>query len=126
MVVDDDRGFGEFVRKVAQSCGFDVFVAEDAAAFQTRYLEAPPDLILLDLQMPGTDGVELLRTLAQLRCAAPVLVMSGLDAKVVDIARRLGVARGLKMDRVLSKPIRAADLRAVLDEFKLSYDAHVG
>lgn len=115
MVVDDDPGFGEFVRKVAHGSGFEVEVVHDAAAFEARYATSVPDLIMLDLQMPGTDGIELLRSLAERGCGAPILVMSGMDAKVVDTARRLGEARGLHMPRVLTKPIRAADLRDVLN-----------
>ena len=126
MVVDDDPGFGEFVRKVAQGCGFDVRVTQDAASFQAEYARSQPDLILLDLQMPGTDGVELLRTLADQGCSAPILVMSGFDAKVIDTARRLGAARGLQMGRVLTKPIRAADLREILNQFKQEFDSHAG
>jgi CheY-like chemotaxis protein len=118
MVVDDDPGFGEFVRKVAEGCGYEVEVIRDAIAFQAVYPRRQPDLILLDLQMPGTDGVELLRSLADLGCTAPILVMSGFDAKVIDTARRLGSARGLQMGHVLTKPIRAADLRDVLIDSK--------
>jgi DNA-binding response OmpR family regulator len=118
LIVDDDPGFGEFVRKVADACGYDVLVARDTAAFEAGYASAPPDLIMLDLQMPGTDGVELLRVLADRGCTASVLLMSGVDAKVVDTARRLGAARGLTMGQVLTKPIRAADLRVILDGFK--------
>jgi hypothetical protein len=40
--------------------------------------------------------------------------MSGLDSKVVDTARRLGAARGLKMACVLTKPTRVANLREIL------------
>jgi len=53
-------------------------------------------------------------------------VMSGFDAKVVDTARRLGAARGLKMGRVLTKPIRAAELRTVLEEAKQGLETHAG
>ena len=126
MIVDDDPGFGEFVRKVALGCGYEATVTRDGAAFSADYARERPDLILLDLQMPGTDGVELLRVLADLGCTAPILVMSGFDAKVVDTARRLGAARGLKMGRVLTKPIRAADLRIVLEEAKQGLDSHAG
>jgi CheY-like chemotaxis protein len=125
MVVDDDPGFGAFVRKVAQGCGYEVLLTRDAGAFQAEYVRGQPDLIMLDLQMPGIDGVEMLRILADLGCTAPILVMSGFDAKVVDTAHRLGVARGLKMGRVFTKPIRAADLRDILNDFKQELDPDV-
>jgi CheY-like chemotaxis protein len=124
MVVDDDPGFGEFVRKVAQGCGYEVLLTRDASAFRAEYEHGRPDLILLDLQMPGVDGVEMLRILADLGCTAPILVMSGFDAKVVDTAHRLGAARGLKMGRVFTKPIRATDLRDILNDFKQGWDSH--
>lgn len=125
LIVDDDPGFAEFVRKVAQACGYEAALAHDAVSFQDRYAAVSPDLILLDLQMPGVDGIELLRSLADSKCAAPIIVMSGFDAKVVDTARRLGAARGLRMERTLTKPIRAADLRAVLDALKTELTSHV-
>jgi CheY-like chemotaxis protein len=93
-------------------------LARDGVSFQAEYARTPPDLILLDLQMPGTDGIELLRVLADAKCEAPILVMSGFDAKVVDTARRLGTARGLRMERVLTKPIRAFDLKDILNDIK--------
>jgi CheY-like chemotaxis protein len=124
LVVDDDPGFGEFVRKVALGCGYVVEVAGEAAAFQQKYAQFGPDLIMLDLQMPGTDGVELLRALADLDCKAPILLMSGFDAKIIDTARRLGEARGLRMHRVLTKPIRAADLRQILNDFFTEFTSH--
>ncbi len=126
MIVDDDPGFGEFVRKVAQGCGFDALLMTEAAAFLAEIGRGQPDLIMLDLQMPGTDGVEVLRTLADSGCTASILVMSGFDAKVVDTARRLGAARGLKMVQVLTKPIRAADLRTVLTDFKQGLESNAG
>ncbi len=96
----------------------------DASSFQVEYVRGQPDLIMLDLQMPGIDGIEMLRILADLGCTAPILVMSGFDAKVVDTAHRLGAARGLKMGRVFTKPIRAADLRDILNDFKQGLDSH--
>jgi len=122
LIVDDDPAFGDFVRKVAQGCGFEVVVARDIPMFDAAYAQGQPDLLMLDLQMPGTDGVELLRVLADRGCTAPIVVMSGVDAKVVDTARRLGAAPGLTMGQVISKPIRVADLREILNAYKKGPD----
>jgi DNA-binding response OmpR family regulator len=125
LVVDDDPGFGKFVRKIGQSCGYEVLLTGDAVSFEIEYARGKFDLIMLDLQMPGTDGVELLRLLADRGCTVPILVMSGFDAKVIDTAHRLGAARGLQMSRVLTKPIRATELRTILNEVKQGLDANV-
>jgi two-component system, OmpR family, response regulator len=126
MIIDDDPSFGEFARKVAQGCGYEVSLAFDATCFPAEYAHRRPDLIMLDLQMPSIDGVELLRILAALGCTVPILVMSGFDVKVVDTARRIGAARGLHMLGVLTKPIRAADLRVILVDFKREFDSRAG
>ena len=128
VIVDDDQAFGEFVRSVAQGCGYDVRLVSDGAAFRAGGLPAWPDppwpdLIVLDLQMPGADGIELLRSLADGGCTASVLVMSGCDAKVVDAARHLGIARGLRMAPVLTKPVRPTELKAVLSDLRQRLDS---
>jgi CheY-like chemotaxis protein len=121
MIVDDDPAFGAFVRAVAQGCGYAVLFAGDGVAFQAGYARSPPDLILLDLQMPGTDGIELLRGLADAGCTAPIVVMSGFDSKVVEAARLLGIARGLRMERTLIKPVRPTELKAVLSDIRRGF-----
>jgi len=75
---------------------------------------SPPHLIALDLSIPGMDGVELLRFLADNSCRAKLLIVSGFDRKVRSAAENLGDARGLNMVGSIPKPIRANELRALL------------
>jgi CheY-like chemotaxis protein len=73
-----------------------------------------PPAVILDLVMPGTDGIECLRYLADLGCTAPILVMSGYSGKLLESARSLGDAFGLPFVRSLEKPIRVKLLRTAL------------
>jgi EAL domain-containing protein (putative c-di-GMP-specific phosphodiesterase class I) len=76
---------------------------------------APADAIILDLLMPGKDGVEILRELGAAHATGKILIASGYaDERVLETAFRLGEERGLKMVGVIHKPIRASDLRREL------------
>ena len=63
--------------------------------------------------MPGMDGVELLRFLADEDYNAPVLIVSGFDRRVLESAFRLGEALGLNMAGPLEKPVRLDQLEAM-------------
>jgi EAL domain-containing protein (putative c-di-GMP-specific phosphodiesterase class I)/ActR/RegA family two-component response regulator len=118
MVVDDDPSIGAFIDKVARGIGYEVEVHNDGERFLDRFEAFDPTHVVLDLQMPRLDGVELLRRLSQIECRAQLLIASGADGKVVDTARRLGVERGLQIVESVLKPVRAAELRALLLRLK--------
>ncbi len=73
-----------------------------------------PTVVVLDLQMPGADGIELLRYLGERGSKAQVLVASGMDQRVLATAQQIGKAQGLTMLGALQKPILLADLEATL------------
>ena len=72
-------------------------------------------MVALDLGMPGMDGVELLRFLADQRYRGPVLIVSGFDRRVLESAFRLGEALGLNMAGPLEKPVRLESSKSVLN-----------
>jgi EAL domain-containing protein (putative c-di-GMP-specific phosphodiesterase class I)/ActR/RegA family two-component response regulator len=118
LVVDDEPAFGQIVKRVAQGCGYEVVVTETADAFISAARLWHPTVIMLDLKIPGSDGVELLRSLAADKCSAHILLSSGADAKVLESAMQLGRERGLRMSETLQKPIRAESLRERLTGFR--------
>src|SRR3712207_1211038 len=81
-----------------------------AESFRSQYLACYPDVVVLDLALPRSDGVELLRFLAEEKCAALVLPISGFDERVLEAAMRLGTALGLRMTGPLQKPVRLQQL----------------
>ncbi len=114
LVIDDEPALADFVAQVAADCGFVPILTSDDGAFREAVLAERPDVVALDLGMPGMDGVELLRFLAAEDSRAPVLIISGFDRRVLESAFRLGEALGLTMIGPLEKPARFQDLEQIL------------
>ena len=118
LVVDDEPSIGCLVSKVAEGVGFEVVVTEDPVVFVETAREWHPSVIILDLKIPGTDGIELLRRLAADNCAARIVLTSAAEGTVLEAAQRLGRDRGLNMGRLLPKPISTETLEELLRELK--------
>lgn len=118
LIIDDEVHLGEYLAVVARDCGFQTDVTTEDSDFRQIFLKNRPDIVALDLGMPGMDGVELLRFLAEQRFTAPVLIVSGFDRRVLDSAFRLGEALGLTMAGPVEKPTRADLLEKILLELK--------
>lgn len=119
LIIDDDRDFGEFIARVAASCGFEVAVTTSPEEFRSHVESFSPHVIALDLHMPGTDGVELLAELGDQGCAARLILMSGFDERTLRIVQRSAEEMGLDVAAALDKPIRAAKLKAELNQLNL-------
>ena len=118
LLVDDEPVLAEFLGSVAQDCGYDPILTGNDREFRDSFLDRRPDAVALDLGMPGMDGVELLRFLADQDFKAPVLIVSGFDRRVLESAFRLGEALGLKMAGPIAKPARLEEVEAVLIALK--------
>lgn len=114
LVIDDQHELCEFIAEVAKRMGFDALAVTEADAFRRAYLDFNPTVVVLDLQMSGSDGIELLRYLGVQGAKAQVLVASGMDQRVLTTAEQVGRAQGLTMLGALQKPIMLGDLEAVL------------
>jgi DNA-binding response OmpR family regulator len=115
LLVDDEPGTTDFIRTIAEeNAWFEIRTSNRADDFKAAFLEWHPDAVILDLAMPGTDGVELLRWLAETGCKARIAIISGFDRRVLEAAGRLGEASGLIISDKLAKPIRLAAMRQAL------------
>ena len=78
LVVDDEIGLRELLSEILKDEGYNVRVAENAAAARAQRREARPDLVLLDIWMPDMDGISLLKEWAVSgQLTMPVVMMSG-------------------------------------------------
>jgi DNA-binding response OmpR family regulator len=118
LLIDDEPVLADFIASAASGCGFDPIVSSNDGQFRDEFLRQRPDMVVLDLGMPGMDGVELLRFLAEQDYRPPVLIVSGFDRRVLDSAFRLGEALGLNMAGPLEKPVRLERLEEMLGQLK--------
>lgn len=116
LLIDDEPQLAAFVANAARMCGFDPISTDRDDDFRGRFVDDRPEMVALDLGMPGMDGVELLRFLADQGFGGPVLIISGFDRRVLESAFRLGEALGLKMVGPLEKPARLDTLEAILKQ----------
>lgn len=114
LIMDDDTEVATFFANVGRSLGFEVQTLNDPTQFFATVDEYKPSLLILDLQMPGHDGIELLRGLGARGCKAKIFITSGLDSRVLTTAEQLGTAMGLSIAGTFCKPIELEDLQNLL------------
>jgi DNA-binding response OmpR family regulator len=118
LLIDDEPTLAEFLASAAVESGFEPVITERDEEFRQAFLDQTPDMVALDLGMPGMDGIELIRFLAEQDYASPVLIVSGFDRRVLESAIRLGEALGLTMVGPVEKPVRFEVLEEVLSQLK--------
>ncbi|HLI10378.1 MAG TPA: response regulator [Alphaproteobacteria bacterium] len=114
LVVDDEAEICELIRRVSEPLGYDVAIAADARNLMAMYRASKPDLIILDIVMPYMDGIEILRTLGEAKCAARILLVSGSSDIYMTSAAKLAEGYGFADVATMRKPLRIAELRRFL------------
>lgn len=120
LLIDDEPALAEFLANAATACGFDPIVTARDEQFRQEFITHRPEMVALDLGMPGMDGVELTRFLAEQEYRGPVLIVSGFDRRVLESAFRLGEALGLQMVGPVEKPVRFDVLEELLGKLKVT------
>jgi two-component system response regulator MprA len=107
LVVDDDLRITELLRRILAYEGYSVAIAVSGSEALTRTLERPPDVIILDIMLPGLDGLEVVKRLRAAGDNVPVLMLTARDA-IAD--RVVGLETGA--DDYLVKPFAPEELLA--------------
>ncbi|MBV9180315.1 MAG: response regulator [Acidobacteria bacterium] len=111
LVADDSRVQVTLFRKALLEDGFEVVAAQDALQAGMLALREAPDAIILDINMPGGSGIEVLKRLKRSSKTEhiPVVVVSGnQDPNVRQVVHELGV------EEFLAKPVDLSQLRKTL------------
>lgn len=117
LVVDDHQIFLELIQRHLYRLGFDQVTTCAAPAEALRMIEESRerfDTLVIDLQMPGLDGVSLLRHLSQVPFRGAVIITSSVDGRVLEMAERVGKSLGLDLRGILPKPASPEKLLQLL------------
>jgi two-component system, cell cycle response regulator DivK len=114
LVVEDNVLNLKLVRDVLLHAGFDVVEARSGEDGIVRALEDQPDIILMDLQLPGIDGTETMQTIKRTPMGSNIPIVA-LTAFAMAEDRERALRNGF--DGYLSKPINIRDLPRQITEF---------
>jgi DNA-binding response OmpR family regulator len=106
LVVDDDPRVRRFVRDVLAEAGHEVISVQDAESAVEKLLSARPEVFVLDIHLPGMDGLALARKLRRVRRGVPVVIISAKN----DVQHKVS-AHASGAITYLEKPFRPEDLR---------------
>jgi two-component system alkaline phosphatase synthesis response regulator PhoP len=124
LLVEDEAAIAAFVQTALEREGFAVEVVEDGQQALARVNQALPDLIILDLMLPGMDGLEVCRAVRRMPTYVPIIMLT---ARTEDVDKVVGLELGA--DDYITKPfntreliarvravLRLADSRATMEE----------
>ena len=114
-IVDDDIQIAELLTAIVDSVGLHSRYFTSARQFLQLPLEEV-DIILLDLNMPDIDGIEVIRKLGESRCQAQLVLISGHDKGVLHSAEQLAQAHSLKIAASFTKPIQVDKFKRLILE----------
>ena len=107
VIVDDDNRIRDLLRRFLSQEGFDVLMAEDSRALARIMQRESVDLLVLDLMLPGEDGLSICRRLRAEGKKVPIIMLT---AKGEDVDRIAGLEIGA--DDYLAKPFNPRELLA--------------
>jgi two-component system cell cycle response regulator DivK len=111
LVADDNEVAQRLCRRVLEKAGYGVLIAADGLQAVDAALQQRPSMILMDVAMPGIDGLEAMRRIKAEIPAMPIVIAS---AHSMASDRERFLAAGA--DNVLSKPFRLADLLSIVQQ----------
>jgi two-component system response regulator MprA len=107
LLVDDDRAVREALRRALSLAGYEVQLAEDGEGALERIVQSVPDAVVLDVGLPGIDGLEVCHRVRRLGNRVPILILTARD----EVADRIdGLDAGA--DDYMVKPFDVGELQA--------------
>jgi EAL domain-containing protein (putative c-di-GMP-specific phosphodiesterase class I)/CheY-like chemotaxis protein len=112
---DDDASILGVVSAIAERVGYEVRSSTVPRELLDDLPESNPQVIILDLQMPDLDGIQVLRELAEAETRAAIILLSGMDERTLASAEGYAKARGLNVAATMQKPFVPEELQGQLE-----------
>lgn len=114
VIVENNESMCQFVREVASDIGFTTRCFHSGDDFLATPDAFHSDVLVLDLNMPGKTGLDVLKELSAHKPSTAIYLLSGADEAVLSAVRNTGWAHALRMSGAIQKPVRSKTLREIL------------
>jgi len=120
-VIDDEEDNIEYLSAIIEDAGFQAETASDGARALVRLRDDPPDLVFLDVQMPGMNGFEVLKAIREIEALAkvPVVLLSAIGAVTGEEfdPEKIRTRYGVEPDAFVPKPVEPRRIVAQIERF---------
>jgi len=117
-LLDDDPGFLSLLRTMVEDAGLEAKCFQQGQNFFEQNTKFEQEtLLVLDLNMPSMDGIEVMRRLASMTNPPALLLISGHDVSVLNSAEKLGRVHQLNIIGSLNKPLRLSAFQQILQSY---------
>ncbi len=117
-ILDDDQEYANLLVEFASGSGWNAIAEYDPVVFLEKDL-SDVHVLVLDLNMPELDGIEVIRAIAEKKYKITLVLVSGFDARVLHSAQQLAEAHHIKVAASLTKPIPISEFVKVLASIEL-------
>jgi two-component system, chemotaxis family, chemotaxis protein CheY len=122
LVIDDERDVRDSIQLVLRRAGFEVTTAENGVIGIDEYFRKPADVVIIDIVMPGSNGIEVIETIRKRLPGARIIAISGggnfgpwgYKPGTIVTDAYLASASKSGADAVMTKPFHRADLIALV------------
>ncbi|MDR0433733.1 MAG: response regulator [Gracilibacteraceae bacterium] len=121
LIVDDQKGIRQLLREVFSESGYNIETCADGLRALELIAEFDPDLVIMDIKMPGLNGIDALRRLRATDARRQVIMMTAYgEQRYMDEARALGVVN------FVSKPFDIDELKTLVGKALFDKDIWLG
>ena len=112
LIIDDERSVAASIKTLLEYEGFEVAVAEDGRQGVDLFAANPFDLVIVDMFMPGMDGLDTIKALRESREGVPIIAISGFTSRGTAVPETDVLATAVKLGAACSlhKPFRRRDI----------------
>lgn len=110
LIIDDDEDIGHLIARVGRGAGLSPTVLTDPLEFKAQFEQLDPDVVTIDILMPGIDGIELVGWVAEHWKDVLIVVISGSDPLYAEIIELIAADQGAEAVHYLPKPLDVEEL----------------
>jgi CheY-like chemotaxis protein len=114
LIVDDESAITEVVGSIATELGVEFRSLNTSIAAAEVFRDYRPDMVILDIVMPGKDGIDVLNDIVNTGIPTQIVLTSGVSEGYLRLGQAIAMFHGLAPVRILKKPFRHSELVALL------------